>query len=170
MQNRTTHIAFPNQRIAHCGDSVGATMATAAYSWLNNKPIRNNVAMTGTFRRDGAVFGVDGIFEKIRGAATTPGIEMVIIPSESETAAMAVPMDTLCRVAIVSANDIHVYLKYATEPAFNQKPLAKLRLAQVNLLMGKKDQAVSLLLEVVADCPEIFTARRLLELIALANK
>jgi hypothetical protein len=46
----------------------------------------------------------------------------------------------------------------------------RLRKAQIHLLTGRRDLAEPLLLEVAAECPENFTARRLLELIAFCKR
>ena len=170
MNDKAIHIAFQSCYADKHGDSAGVTMATAAYSAIMGKSIRRSVAMTGSFRSDGSVHAVGGIFEKIRGAATAPGIEIIVLPKENEGDVMLLPYDTLCRVAIISTDDITTYIKYATDPSFNLQALAKLRKAQILLLTGKRDQAVPLLLEVAADCPEIYTAGRLLDLIAFLTK
>ena len=126
--------------------------------------------MTGSFRCDGSVHAVGGIFEKIRGAATTPGIEIVVLPKENESAVLLLPLDTLCRVALISADNIQTYLNYATDLSYGEQALAKLRQAQVLLLIGKYGDAEPLLLEAAAECPELYTAKRLLEVIAFWEK
>ncbi|MEI7900092.1 MAG: S16 family serine protease, partial [bacterium] len=170
MDDQALHIAFQSLLAGKGGDSAGVTMATAAYSHIKRLPVSRNVAMTGSLRSDGSVHGVGGVFEKIRGAATAPEIEIVVLPKENEADSMLLPLETLCRVTIVAASDISIYLNYATDASCRQQDLVKLRKAQVLILTGNREQAVPLLLDVAYRCPEIYTARRLLELIAFCKK
>jgi hypothetical protein len=170
MNDRAIHIAFQSIYNMKAGDSAGIAMAVAACSAISNRPVRADVAMTGSFRSDGSVHAVGGIYEKVCAAASTPGIEIVILPRENEEDVMLVPIDKLCRVVIISAADVKTYLQYALDPSFDREVLANLRKAQVLLLAGKRNEAEPLLLEVAADCPENYTARRLLELLAFWKK
>ncbi len=170
MKDQAMHIAFHDLKSSKGGDSGGVTFAVAAYSAITNKPVSASVAMTGSLRADGTVYGIGAVFEKILAAVAAPQIELVVIPRSNEADAMLVPFDALCRTTIVSAEGIQTYLDYATNPEHNAKSLAKLRMAQALLLTGQKDRAELLLLDVAAECPEVFTARRLLEVIACWKK
>ncbi len=170
MTNQAMHISFHALKEDKGGDSAGLTMALAAYSSLFNKPVRPDIATTGSIRSDGSVLAVGGIFEKLLAAAAAPGIELVIIPKGNEPDAMLLPLDTLCRIAIVSASEIEDCFDFVTDQGNKAEALAKLRRAQVHLLAGQRDRAEPLLLEVAAECPELYNARRLLELIAFWNK
>ena len=160
------HIEFQDLELGKAGDSAGLTMAIAADSLVAGKKIRPDVAMTGSFRSDGSVQPVSGIFEKVDGAINAPQIEIVLLPKGNEADGLLLSVDKLCRIAIVSCDDIQSCFTYATDPGNNSASLATLRKAQVLILGGQWERAESLLVEVVADCPEIYTARRLLELIA----
>lgn len=170
MQEQAIHITFHHLKEGKSGDSAGVAMATAAYSSISNRPVRADVAITGSIRSDGSVLGVGGIFEKIRGSAAAPLVEIVVIPRANEGDAMLVPLDDMCRITVISADDIATYLNYATDKAYRQPALMRLRKAQIHLLTGRRDLAEPLLLEVAAECPENFTARRLLELIAFCKR
>jgi predicted ATP-dependent protease len=169
MQDRAVHIAFHHLKEGKRGDSVGAAMALAAFSTINGCPVRSDVAITGSIRSDGSVLGVGGIFEKIRGAVAAPYVEVIIIPRDNEGDAMMVPFDDLCRIVVVSAEDMATYMNYATKKDYRQEELKNLRKAQIHLLTGQRDRAEPLLLEVAAECPENFTARRLLSLLAFSR-
>ncbi|MFW9994823.1 MAG: ATP-dependent protease LonB [Candidatus Odinarchaeota archaeon] len=61
------------------GDSASITIATAIISDLENLPVRQDVAMTGSLSVRGEVLPVGGVTAKIEGAASV-GIKEVIIP------------------------------------------------------------------------------------------
>jgi Lon-like ATP-dependent protease len=65
------------------GDSASITVATAVTSALLNKPVRQDIAMTGSLSVRGEVLPVGGINQKIR-AAYEAGIKEVIIPKLNE--------------------------------------------------------------------------------------
>ena len=64
------------------GPSAGAAITTCIISALLNKPIKQNIAITGEISLRGKVKPVGGIFEKIYGARRK-GIKTVIVPKEN---------------------------------------------------------------------------------------
>ena len=65
------------------GDSASIAVATAIISALNNIPIRQDTAMTGSLSVRGEVLAVGGVTAKIE-AAIEAGIKRVIIPKSNE--------------------------------------------------------------------------------------
>ncbi|MFC3478408.1 ATP-dependent protease LonB [Halobacterium litoreum] len=65
------------------GDSASITVATAVISALENAPISQNLAMTGSLSVRGDVLPVGGVTHKIEAAAKA-GCERVIIPAANE--------------------------------------------------------------------------------------
>ncbi|MFB6128157.1 MAG: ATP-dependent protease LonB [Halorhabdus sp.] len=65
------------------GDSASITVATAVISALENIPVDQNLAMTGSLSVRGDVLPVGGVTHKIEAAAKT-GFEKVIIPKANE--------------------------------------------------------------------------------------
>jgi Lon-like ATP-dependent protease len=61
------------------GDSASITIATAIMSDLENLPVRQDIAMTGSFSIRGSVLPIGGATAKIEGAYHA-GIKEVIIP------------------------------------------------------------------------------------------
>jgi predicted S18 family serine protease len=159
------------------GDSAGVTIATSAYTALRKSEVRQNVAMTGSIRADGAVKAVGGVPEKIGGAFLAENIEMVIVPRENLQELNAIPVDQLLTLTVVVADDIKTYIEYATIPTVGpsepssvpyasvQESLSKLRTAQVLLRLGEREEAMVLLSSVAESHPEIYNAQRLLDLI-----
>ncbi|MEG2710121.1 MAG: ATP-dependent protease LonB [Clostridia bacterium] len=76
------HINFPGGTPVD-GPSAGVAMAVAAYSALNQMPVRGDMAMTGEMSVQGRVLPVGGVSEKIQ-AAMRAGLKMVLIPQEND--------------------------------------------------------------------------------------
>ncbi|WP_102399254.1 Lon family ATP-dependent protease [Haloimpatiens massiliensis] len=66
------------------GPSAGAAITVCIISALLNKPIRQDIAITGEISLRGNVKPVGGIFEKIFGARRK-GIKQVIVPKDNES-------------------------------------------------------------------------------------
>lgn len=64
------------------GPSAGAAITICIISALLNKPVRQDVAMTGEISLRGSIKPVGGIFEKIYGARRK-GIKLVTVPKEN---------------------------------------------------------------------------------------
>jgi len=64
------------------GDSASVTMATVIISALENIPIRQDVAMTGSLNVRGTVMPIGGVTAKLEAAAEC-GIKMALIPKEN---------------------------------------------------------------------------------------
>lgn len=65
------------------GPSAGCTIVTALLSLAENRPIRQNLAMTGEVSLTGHVLPVGGIKEKTI-AAKRVGVKCIIIPEENK--------------------------------------------------------------------------------------
>ncbi|NHN47482.1 ATP-dependent protease LonB [Halostella sp. JP-L12] len=65
------------------GDSASITVATAVISALENAPVRQDLAMTGSLSVRGDVLPVGGVTHKIEAAAKA-GLDTVIIPAANE--------------------------------------------------------------------------------------
>jgi ATP-dependent Lon protease len=72
------------------GPSAGAAITICIISSLLNKPIRQDLAVTGEISLQGKIKPVGGIFEKIYGARRM-GIKLVLIPKDNEK---EIPLNT----------------------------------------------------------------------------
>lgn len=72
------------------GPSAGAAITICIISSLLNKPIRQDIAITGEISLKGKVKPVGGIFEKIYGAKRM-GIKLVLVPKDNEK---EIPLNT----------------------------------------------------------------------------
>ena len=65
------------------GPSAGAAITMCVISALLDKPLRQDIALTGEISLRGKVKPVGGIFEKIYGARRK-GIKLVLVPKDNE--------------------------------------------------------------------------------------
>ena len=77
------HIHFPSGAIPKDGPSAGVTVCLVIASVMSERPIRNDIAMTGEVTLRGKVLPVGGIKEKIS-AAYRAGIFHVAMPIENK--------------------------------------------------------------------------------------
>ena len=77
------HIHCPEGATPKDGPSAGGAITTVIYSLLNNKKIKNDVAMTGEITLHGKVTAIGGLSSKIIGAIHA-GVKEIVFPLENE--------------------------------------------------------------------------------------
>lgn len=93
------HIHFPSGAIPKDGPSAGVTVCLVIASILSERPIRNDIAMTGEVTLRGKVLAVGGIKEKVS-AAYRAGILHVAMPKENEKDIRELPREILRKTKI----------------------------------------------------------------------
>lgn len=86
------HIHFPSGAIPKDGPSAGVTVCLVIASVMSERPIRNDIAMTGEVTLRGRVLPVAGIKEKVS-AAYRAGIANVVLPKENQKDLKDLPRD-----------------------------------------------------------------------------
>jgi hypothetical protein len=170
MTDKGLHIEFQALFANKGGPSAGVTMAVSAYSSLMGKPVLKNVAMTGEVRSDGSVHPIGGAHLKISGACGSDGIETVLVPKENAPDLLFVPLDELCSISIVEGSELMTFINASTVSEFSKHELEDLRKAQLLIRFGRFKDAEPLLLKVVSINPDIYSAKRLLELLSCYGK
>ncbi|MCK4837261.1 MAG: endopeptidase La [Desulfobulbaceae bacterium] len=99
------HIHVPAGAIPKDGPSAGITMATALYSALSGKKVRQDVAMTGEITLRGRVLPIGGLKEKAL-AALRAGIKTIIIPAENKKDLVEIPKDLREQLKFIPAKNM----------------------------------------------------------------
>jgi len=94
------------------GPSAGVAMATALASLISNRPVRNDVAMTGEVTLTGQVLPVGGLKEKSL-AAQRAGIRRVIVPDRNEGEILEIPEHERAELDFVYVDRIEQALEAA---------------------------------------------------------
>jgi ATP-dependent Lon protease len=110
------HIHVPSGAIQKDGPSAGVAMVTAIASLFSNRPVRNDLAMTGEITLRGVVLPIGGLKEKSL-AALRAGISHIVIPKDNEKDLEDIPREALKRLQFYPVSTIDEVLKLAMEPA-----------------------------------------------------
>lgn len=106
------HIHVPEGAVPKDGPSAGVAITTAIISCLTNKPVDNNVAMTGEVTLRGHALPIGGLREKSL-AALRSGISTIIVPSENKKAVNELPKEVKDAIKIVYMNNVDDAVKVA---------------------------------------------------------
>jgi len=111
ISNYDVHIQFLQTYEGVEGDSASISVATAVFSALENVPVDQSVAMTGSLSVRGDVLPVGGINPKIE-AAINAGIKKVIIPHGNLKDVMIDP-EKLSKIEIIPVKTLPEVLEQA---------------------------------------------------------
>lgn len=114
IKNIDIHIQFIGTYQGVEGDSASVTVATAAISALEQIPVRQDVAMTGSLSVRGDVLPIGGVTYKIEAAAKA-GIKKVIIP-KANVGDVLIEEEYKSLVEIIPVSSIEEVLEIALVP------------------------------------------------------
>ena len=116
--NQDLHIHVPAGAIPKDGPSAGIAMATALISVLAEKPVSNDVAMTGEITLRGRVLPIGGLKEKALGALRG-GIKTVIIPEKNKKDLHEIPKNIRRKLEFITVSHMDEVLPIA----FGEDPM-----------------------------------------------
>ncbi|MDO8653951.1 MAG: endopeptidase La [Undibacterium sp.] len=108
------HIHVPAGAIPKDGPSAGVAMFIALASLFVDKPVRNDIAMTGEISLRGLVLPVGGIKEKVLAAAAA-GIKIVMLPARNRKDLDDLPESARQQLQFVFLDNIEQAAKVAIE-------------------------------------------------------
>ncbi len=111
VSNFDMHVQFLQTYQGVEGDSASISVAISILSAMENLPIDQNVAMTGSLSIRGEVLPVGGITSKVE-AAINAGIKKVIIPA-SNLGDVYIGKDSMRKIKIIPAKSFADVIKYA---------------------------------------------------------
>lgn len=106
------HIHVPEGAVKKDGPSAGVTLTTAILSAFSNRPVRDDVAMTGEITLRGKVLPIGGLKEKSISAHRS-GIRTIIIPKDNEKDIDDIPQSVQNDLNIILADNIDTVLENA---------------------------------------------------------
>ncbi len=110
------HIHVPAGAIPKDGPSAGIAIATALVSEMADRPVRQDVAMTGEITLRGRVLPIGGLKEKVLGAHRA-GIKIIIIPKGNEADIEDVPEEVRNTLEFHPVETLNEVLRIALVPA-----------------------------------------------------
>jgi ATP-dependent Lon protease len=99
------HIHVPAGAVPKDGPSAGVTIATAIASLVQERPVAEDVGMTGEITLTGQVLPIGGVREKAL-AAQRAGLRRVVLPRENEHDLEELPAETRAELEFVPADSI----------------------------------------------------------------
>jgi len=115
LSDKTVHLHVPAGAIPKDGPSAGVTLVTALVSELTQRPVRNDIGMTGEVTLQGQVLPVGGIKQKVL-AAHRYGLKTVILPRANEVDLDEVQQEIRDELSFVLVDHIDEVLAAAIAP------------------------------------------------------
>jgi Lon-like ATP-dependent protease len=120
--NYDMHVQFVQMEGVE-GDSASISVAVSIISAMENVPIDQSVAMTGSLSVRGEVLPVGGVTSKVE-AAIDAGLKKVIIPA-SNANDVALDKDKLKRIKILTVRTLADVLKYSLKDCKAKREIIK---------------------------------------------
>jgi len=119
-QEQDVHLHVPAGAVPKDGPSAGITMATAIASLVLDRPVADDVGMTGEITLTGQVLPIGGLREKVL-AAQRAGLKRVILPKDNEPDLEELPAETKRELEFVPVDSITQVLDAALHGAVRKQ-------------------------------------------------
>ena len=110
------HVHIPAGAIPKDGPSAGVAMFVALASLFLDRPVHNDLAMTGEISLRGLVLPVGGIKEKVL-AALAAGIKRVMLPKRNQKDLDDVPLSARQQLEFIFLDDVEQAMQVAIRQA-----------------------------------------------------
>lgn len=121
------HIHFPAGSRPKDGPSAGVAIALSILSCLLEKPLKNDVGVTGEINLRGNIMPIGGLKEKIL-AAYRSGLKKVLIPFKNERNLIDLPLEVKNNVEIVLVKDFTEALShFFADPIGSKEAVTELK-------------------------------------------
>jgi ATP-dependent Lon protease len=111
-ENLDLHIHVPAGAIPKDGPSAGTAIATSLISVLTNKPVNNEIAITGEITIRGRILPIGGLKEKALGAIRG-GIKTVLLPYKNRRDLSEIPSNIKRRLKFILVKHMDEVLQIA---------------------------------------------------------
>jgi ATP-dependent Lon protease len=111
-EGKDVHIHVPAGAVPKDGPSAGIALATALASLALNRPVSEDLAMTGEITLTGQVLPIGGVREKVL-AAQRAGVTTVVLPKENEGDLDDLPREVRKSMNFVPADSIDEVIEAA---------------------------------------------------------
>lgn len=138
-KSKDIHIHAPEGAVPKDGPSAGITMATALYSALTGKAVKQSVAMTGEITLRGRVLPIGGLKEKSM-AAYKSGVKTVIIPEKNYSDLAEIDSVVKENIEFIPVQSIEEVLKVAV--AADNEPAKLKRKKKSDISTSSKSSAI----------------------------
>ncbi|ATG97343.1 endopeptidase La [Mesoplasma lactucae] len=115
-EENDVHIHVPEGAVPKDGPSAGGALTTAIISALSNRPVSENIGMTGEITLRGHILPIGGLREKSISAARS-GLKEILIPAENEKDLEDIPDEVK---AVLKIKPVKEY-KEVYDEVFNTK-------------------------------------------------
>lgn len=117
LAHQDIHLHFPAGAVNKDGPSAGVTIVTALVSLLTERPVRQDLAMTGEITLRGLVLPVGGVRDKVL-AAHRVGLTTVILPRKNLKDLKEVPEAVITAMSVVGVDTLEEVLQAAFPAGF----------------------------------------------------
>jgi len=125
-ENYELHVHVPKGAIPKDGPSAGVTIATALLSLITQRPVYNEVAMTGEISLTGKVYPIGGVREKTL-AALQHNIKTLIIPEGNKDDLKEIPKEIRDKLQFIFVKTIKDVFEIALVKAVETETREKRR-------------------------------------------
>jgi ATP-dependent Lon protease len=141
--NHDIHIHFPSGSIPKDGPSAGITVSLVIASVMSEKPIRNDIAMSGEISLRGRVIPVAGVREKVS-AAHRVGIRHVILPKGNEKNLLDLPEKIKNETDFIFVERIEEVFKHALrEPDESQRGIEEILRRELGKMVRNEKRKIT---------------------------